>query len=159
MPSRRISTRTPITPTTTLPDQAQATPVRPTDSATRAVASVEAEDSTAVAVVLLEVGEVRSSNSRLLAINAISKSLFFLCSLISLKTKRRPARIHSPDPFLRAGKFSRGFAKSFSPENSFGKTEPELKPRHLSEYLEGRTPKKKCSLLFGFARDRFFLKK
>ena len=52
----------------------------------------------------------------------------------------KPARIHSPDPFLRAGKFSRGFAKSFSPENSFGKTESALF-RHLPEFLEGRTPK------------------
>src|SRR3989338_11461229 len=42
----------------------------------------------------------------------------------------KPARIHSPDPFLRAGKFSRGFAKSFSPENSFGKTESALFPFH-----------------------------
>ena len=45
---------------------------------------------------------------------------------------QKPARIHSPDPFLRAGKFSRGFAKSFSPENSFGKTESVLKPRHTA---------------------------
>jgi len=60
----------------------------------------------------------------------------------------KPARIHSPDPFLRAGKFSRGFAKSFSPENSFGKTESVLKPHALPEYLEGRTPKEKHPFLF-----------
>ena len=60
----------------------------------------------------------------------------------------KPARIHSPDPFLRAGKFSRGFAKSFSPENSFGKTESALKPHALPEYLEGRTPKEKHPFLF-----------
>ena len=59
----------------------------------------------------------------------------------------KPARIHSPDPFLRAGKFSRGFAKSFSPENSFGKTESALF-RHLPEFLEGRTPKEKHPFLF-----------
>src|SRR3990167_7398937 len=59
-----------------------------------------------------------------------------------------PARIHSPDPFLRAGKFSRGFAKSFSPENSFGKTESVLKPHALPEYLEGRTPKKNVLSIF-----------
>ena len=59
-----------------------------------------------------------------------------------------PARIHSPDPFLRAGKFSRGFAKSFFPENSFGKTESALKPHALPEYLEGRTPKEKHPFLF-----------
>ena len=55
----------------------------------------------------------------------------------------KPARIHSPDPFLRAGKFSRGFAKSFSPENSFGKTESVLKPRHTARILGGQNPKKK----------------
>ena len=60
----------------------------------------------------------------------------------------KPARIHSPDPFLRAGEFSRGFAKSFPPENSFGKTESVLKPRALPEYLEGRTPKEKHPFLF-----------
>ncbi|MEK7600808.1 MAG: hypothetical protein AAB463_02525, partial [Patescibacteria group bacterium] len=60
---------------------------------------------------------------------------------------RNPARIHSPDPFLRTGKFSRGFAKSFSPENSFGKTESALKPHALPEYLEGRTPKEKHPFL------------
>src|SRR3989339_742226 len=60
----------------------------------------------------------------------------------------KPARIHSPDPFLRAGKFSRGFAKSFPPENSFGKTESALKPHALPEYLEGRTPKEKHPFLF-----------
>jgi len=59
-----------------------------------------------------------------------------------------PARIHSPDPFLRAGKFSRGFAKSFSPENIFGKTESALKPHALPKYLEGRTPKEKHPFLF-----------
>ena len=60
----------------------------------------------------------------------------------------KPARIHSPDPFLRAEKFSRGFAKSFPPENSFGKTESALKPHALPEYLEGRTPKEKHPFLF-----------
>ena len=50
-----------------------------------------------------------------------------------------------PRPLLRADKMqiqiSLGFAKSFPPENSFGKTESALF-RHLPEYLEGRTPKK-----------------
>ena len=59
-----------------------------------------------------------------------------------------PARIHSPDPFLRAGKFSRGFAKSFSPENSFGKTESALKPHALPRNFLGRTPKEKHPFLF-----------
>ena len=35
-----------------------------------------------------------------------------------------------------------------SPKNSFCKTESELKPRHLPEYLEGRTPKRKMSFPF-----------
>jgi len=65
----------------------------------------------------------------------------------------KPARIHSPDPFLRAGKFSRGFAKSFSPENSFGKTESAFRPATLPEYLEGRTPETKFS--FPFKRNLF----
>ena len=38
--------------------------------------------------------------------------------------------------------------KSFSPENSFGKTESALKPHALPEYLEGRTPKEKHPFLF-----------
>ena len=61
-----------------------------------------------------------------------------------------------PRPLLRAGnqirispeKISLGFAKSFSPENSFGKTESVLKPHALPEYLEGRTPKEKHPFLF-----------
>ena len=61
---------------------------------------------------------------------------------------QKPARIHSPDPFLRAGKFSRGFAKSFSPENSFGKTESALKPHALPRNFLGRTPKEKHPFLF-----------
>ncbi|MDP3763350.1 MAG: hypothetical protein Q8Q92_01700 [bacterium] len=43
---------------------------------------------------------------------------------------------------------SLGFAKSFSPENSFGKTESALKPHALPEYLEGRTPKKNVLSFF-----------
>jgi len=52
------------------------------------------------------------------------KNLFnFVAAEFPKTPSPKPASIHSPDPFLRAGKFSRGFAKSFSPENSFGKTE------------------------------------
>jgi hypothetical protein len=76
------------------------------------------------------------------------KNLFnFVAAEFPKTPSPKPARIHSPDPFLRAGKFSRGFAKSFSPENSFGKTESALF-RHLPEYLEGRTPKEKHPFLF-----------
>jgi len=73
---------------------------------------------------------------------------FFVAANFPKKRIGNPARIHSPDPFLREGKFSRGFAKSFSPENSFGKTESVLKPHALPEYLEGRTPKEKHPFLF-----------
>ena len=59
----------------------------------------------------------------------------------------KPARIHSPDPFLRAGKFSRDFAKSFSPENSFGKTESALVPPP-ARILGGQNTKEKCPFLF-----------
>jgi len=61
--------------------------------------------------------------------------LFKVLFVLSLATAengfRNPARIHSPDPFLRAGEFSRGFAKSFSPENSFGKTESAFEFRQF----------------------------
>jgi len=53
----------------------------------------------------------------------------------------------SPDPSSARTKckkqISRGFAKSFSPENSFRKTEFELKPRHTARILGGQNPKKK----------------
>jgi hypothetical protein len=38
---------------------------------------------------------------------------------------------------------SLGFTKSKSPENSFRKTESELKPRHTARILGGQNPKKK----------------
>ena len=60
MPSRRISTRTPIIPTTTRRDQARAIRVRHTDSAT-AADSVVAVASTAAVEVLREVGKFNTS--------------------------------------------------------------------------------------------------
>jgi len=59
-------------------------------------------------------------------------------------SKRKPARIHSPDPFLRA-EISRGKAENpFSPENSFFRfAESILKPRHTARILGGQNPKKK----------------
>src|SRR3989339_1116074 len=63
-----------------------------------------------------------------------------------------PARIHPQTPPPREQnaktKISRGFAKSFSPENSFGKTESAFRPATLPEDLEGRTPKEKHPFLF-----------
>jgi hypothetical protein len=53
----------------------------------------------------------------------------------------------SPDPSSARTKSKNKLVsvlrKSKPPENSFRKTESELKPRHLPEYLEGRTPKRK----------------
>ena len=71
----------------------------------------------------------------------------WFCFLSSPRQKiRRSPRGFLPRPLLRADKIQKqislGFAKSFSPENSFRKTESALKPHALPEYLEGRTPKK-----------------
>src|SRR3989338_539657 len=85
------------------------------------------------------------------SINNIFIQLFisdFVAAEFPKTPSPKPAPLHSPHPLLRAGKFSRGFAKSFSPENSFGKTESALKPHALPEYLEGRTPKEKHPFLF-----------
>jgi len=47
------------------------------------------------------------------------------------------------------GKFSLGFAKSFSPENSFRKTESKLKPRHTARIsLRAEPQKEKYSFHF-----------
>src|SRR3989338_734762 len=58
-----------------------------------------------------------------------------------------PARI-PPQPPPAGGKIRRGFAKSFSPENSFGKTESALKPHALPRNFLGRTPKKNVLSIF-----------
>ena len=52
------------------------------------------------------------------------------------ETEANPARI-PPQTLPAGGKIRKGFAKSFSPENSFDKTESALKPHALPEYLEG----------------------
>jgi len=53
----------------------------------------------------------------------------------------------SPDPSSARTnaktRINRGFAKSISPENSFRKTESELKPRHTARILGRQNPKKK----------------
>src|SRR3990167_5000860 len=46
-----------------------------------------------------------------------------------------------PRPLLRAGKEPRQ-GESIPPDKLFRPAESVLKPRHLPEYLEGRTPKK-----------------
>jgi len=63
------------------------------------------------------------------------------------ESRRNPARIHSPNPFLRAGNQPK-FWQTLSPKNSFAKTSSALKPHALPEYLEGRTPKEKHPFLF-----------
>jgi hypothetical protein len=59
----------------------------------------------------------------------------------------KPARIPPQTP-PAGGKSAECFAKSFPPENSFGKTESAFRPATLPEYLEGRTPKEKHPFLF-----------
>src|SRR3989344_2623776 len=59
----------------------------------------------------------------------------------------KPARIPPQTP-PAGGKIRRGFAKSFSPEKSFGKTQSALKAPAPPQYLEGRTPKEKNPFLF-----------
>src|SRR3989344_6001809 len=87
-------------------------------------------------------------------LGAFSFSKFEISFLkAALVKKSNSARADSsPDPSSARTKckkqISLGFAKIQSPENSFRKTESELKPRHLPEYLEGRTPKRKMSFPF-----------
>src|SRR3989338_11503144 len=71
---------------------------------------------------------------------AVSVSFFF--SRCQKKSESEARADPSPDP-SSAREISRGFAKSFSPENSFRKTESELKPRHIARILGGQNPKKK----------------
>jgi hypothetical protein len=63
------------------------------------------------------------------------------------KNPKESPRGFLPRPLLRAGEckkqISLGFAKIQSPENSFRKTESELKPRHTARILGGQNPKKK----------------
>src|SRR3989338_7597816 len=58
----------------------------------------------------------------------------------------KPARIHSPDPFLRAGNSVSVFPNQKPKKNSFGKPESVLKPRHTARILGGQNPKKKIVL-------------
>src|SRR3989344_3995292 len=69
------------------------------------------------------------------------------CGDFEKRSVRNPARIHSPDPFLRAGNQPK-FWQILSPENSFAKTSSAVKPHALPEYLEGRTPKKNVLSIF-----------
>ena len=60
----------------------------------------------------------------------------------------KPARIHSPDPFLRAGKFSRGFAKSFPPEKQiFVLPSPYWRPTYCPNTWRAE-PQRKMSFPF-----------
>jgi len=65
--------------------------------------------------------------------------VFCKCSGRQKIAEKKPARIHSPDPFLRAESKPEfplnklvSVLRILSPENSFGKTESELKPRHTA---------------------------
>jgi len=75
----------------------------------------------------------------------------FGCSRFSIAAEKIQSEI--PPAFIPQTPFcgrqiSRGFAKSFPPENSFGKTESAFRPATLPEYLEGRTPKEKTPFPF-----------
>src|SRR3989344_5214084 len=69
------------------------------------------------------------------------------CGDFEKRSVRNPARIHSPDPFLRAGNQPK-FWQILSPENSFAKTSSVLKPHALPRNFLGRTPKEKHPFLF-----------
>src|SRR3989338_8991939 len=85
------------------------------------------------------------------SINNIFIQLFisdFVAAEFPKTPSPKPARIHSPDPFLRAGDSVSVLPNPNPQKNSFGKTESALKPPALPEYLEGRTPKEKHPFLF-----------
>jgi len=63
--------------------------------------------------------------------------------MISASEKRKPARIHSPDPFLRAGNQSRFCENPYPQKIVFAKPSPILKPRRTARILGGQNPKKK----------------
>jgi len=73
---------------------------------------------------------------------------FFVSANFPKTPSPKPAHIHSPDPFLRAGNSVSVLPNPNPQKNSFGKTESILKPHALPEYLEGRTPKEKHPSLF-----------
>ena len=82
---------------------------------------------------------------------------YFVAAEFPKTPSPKPARIHSPDPFLRAEskselppkKISRGKAKNpFPRKKEFRFASSALKPHALPEYLEGRTPKEKHPFLF-----------
>jgi len=54
----------------------------------------------------------------------------------------KPARIHSPDPFLRAGNSVSVLPNQNPQKNSFGKTESALKPRHTARISLRAEPQK-----------------
>src|SRR3989338_5510686 len=72
----------------------------------------------------------------------LAVSVSFFHSRCQKKSESEARADPSPDP-PSAREISRGFAKSFSPENSFRKTESALKPRHIARILGGQNPKKK----------------
>ena len=75
---------------------------------------------------------------------------FFVATNFPKTPSLKPARIHSPDPFLRAGNSAEAKRKILSPrKKDFRFAESVLKPHALPEYLEGRTPKEKHPFLSG----------
>ena len=77
----------------------------------------------------------------------------FMRGLEKIAPPQKPARIHSPDPFLRAGgKQKQPEAKRKNPfpqKNRFSALpKSELKPRHTARILGGQNPKRKMSFPF-----------
>ena len=65
---------------------------------------------------------------------------YFIHSPPRRKRIPKPARIHSPDPFLRAGNAVSVLRKSISPENSFRKTESTELVLEFRQFLLWRNP-------------------
>jgi len=79
--------------------------------------------------------------------------LYHRCSILSsvAKKQKKPARIPPQTPPPRGQnvktKISRGFAKSFPPENSFGKTESAFRPANCPSN-RGQNPERKTPFPF-----------
>ena len=80
---------------------------------------------------------------------------FFFCKIgnpLRKNQKQKPARIPPQTPPPRGQnaktKLVSVLRKSISPENSFRKTESELKPRHTARILGGKNPERKTPFPF-----------
>ena len=76
----------------------------------------------------------------IIIISKISILFNFVAAEFPKNPSSQPARIHSPDPFLRAGNAVSVLRKSISPENSFRKTESEELALEFRQFLLWRNP-------------------